>query len=316
MIKYYYPKTLKSVIIALSDLFNDIVVYKYTAEGTSAQEIAVPFSFGPLGKDYMGRTENYEMISSATDTSGYAQVEHYGKRYYIQTPRMALTLDGIAYDANRAYGANEWREWFVETLAISGSQSEQIVRDYSPSPYSFNFTLYIMTDSMDYFAQIIENILPYFNPKLFLRVKEFSFLNIERDLPVSLNGVDPEFISPEISDDERRYINATINMTVEGFMYRPFEYSKIIKVINSKYFVIDYSNPVIAAATSGTNFDFSAVNGFIVSADFYSTSAVKMEDDGTYPLSAIPTDYSFSGTYQDTEKDFVYFTSADLIEGG
>lgn len=311
MLTYYYPETIKNVTVALMDLFNDIKVYKYTSAGTSADEYDVPISFGPVEKEHLNRIEDHEYIASAKDINGYTQVEPYGQRYWISTPRMALTMNGIAYNSNRAYGVNEWREWFAETL-VDGVNVDQVLMDYQPAPWDINFTLYIMTDSMDYFSQIMENILPYFNPALYLRVKEFSFLNIERDLKVTMPGVVPEFISPEISDDERRYVNATLDLTVETWMYRKFEYSKIIKVINSKYLVIDASSQVVSAM-SATSVSSSTFDGYVISADFYSTSGVKYTSAGDLPTSAIPTSYTYSGDYLDDNKNFAYFTCATTI---
>ncbi len=296
------------------DLFNDLKVHKYTSTGAFVKEYKVPISFGPVEKEHQNRIEDHEYIASATDENGYAQVESHGQRYWISTPRIALVMNGIAYNAERAYGVNEWREWFQEIIATSGVNVDEILRDYQPAPYDISYTMYIMTDSMDYFSQIMENVLPYFNPALFLRVKEFSFLNVERDLKVTMPGVVPEFISPEISDDDRRYVNGTLDLTVEAWMYRPFEYSKLIKVIDSKYFVVDSSSPAVSAmsATSVSSSDF---DGIVVSADYFETSGVLYTSDGTLETSAIPSSasYDFSGTYLDDKKDFAWFTSADTI---
>jgi hypothetical protein len=222
-------------------------------------------------------------------------------------------MNGIAYNADRAYGVNEWREWFSEAL-VDGANPDTVLRDYAPAPYDINYTLYLMADSMDYFAQIMENILPYFNPALFLRVKEFSFLNLERDLRVTMPGVVPEFISPEMNDSDRRLVNATMDLTVEAWQYRPFEYSKIIKVIKSQYFVVDSSSDAVSAmsATSVSSSDF---DGIVVSADTYETSGVLYTSAGDLVTSAIPPSatYTFSGDYIDDKKDFAYFTSAQTI---
>ena len=310
---YYYPRVIKNVTIALMDLFNDMVVYKYDSSGVSADEYSVPIVFGPMEKEHMQRIEDHEYIASASDPNGYKQVEPYGQRYTISVPRMALTMNGIAYNADRAYGVSEWREWFAETL-VDRANVDEVLRDYQPTPWDINYTLHVMTDSMDYFSQIMENILPYFNPALFLRVKEFSFLNIERDLKVTMPGVVPEFVSNEISDDERRYVNATMDLTVESWMYRPFEYSKIIKVIQSKYFVVDASSPAVSAM-SATSVSYSDFDGMVISADYFSTSGVKYTSAGDLPTSAVPTSgtYNFSGTYLDDTKDFAWFTSATTI---
>jgi len=310
MIQYYYPKTIKNVTVALMDMFNDLKIVKYDSSGTSAAEYTVPLTFGPVEKEHLNRIEDHEYIASATDVNGYKQVEPYGQRYWVSNPRLALVMNGVAYNAERAYGVNEWREWFAETVAAEGSNIDDIFRDYAPAPYDINYTLYIMTDSMDYYAQILENILPYFNPALFLRVKEFSFLNIERDLRVTMPGVTSEFVSPEMSDDDRRLVNGTMDLTVEAWQYRPFERSALIKVIKSQYFVVDSSSPAVSALSAQEM--TSAYGGLIISADTYTTSGVEFTSAGDLPTSAIPASgtYTFSGTYEDDKKDFAYFTSA------
>ena len=68
-----------------------------------------------------------------------------------------------------------------------------------------------------------------------LRVKEFSFLNIERDLPVTIIGINTEFID-DMNNEDTKYSNASISFKVDAFMYRPWDYGKII-IINSKYYV-------------------------------------------------------------------------------
>jgi hypothetical protein len=310
---YYHPKTIKAVTTALLDMFNDLKVYKYDLSGNTVQEYNIPITFGPVETMHLNRIENHEYIASASDSNGYKQVEPIGQKYWISIPRMALVMNGIAYNADRAYGVNEWREWFAETL-VDGVNVDEVLRDYQPSPYDINFSLYIMVDSMDYFSQVMENILPYFNPSLYLRVKEFSFLNIERDLKVTMPGVVPEFVSNEISENDRRYINATMDLTVEAWMYRPFEYSKIIKVINSKYFVVD-SSSVVVSAMSADSVSVSTFEGFVISADSFSTSGVKYTSAGDLPTSAIPAigTYTFSGSFMDGNKDFAYYTCATTI---
>ena len=207
---------------------------------------------------------------------------------------MAVVLNGIAHDPDRATGVNQWRTWFAESLEFSGTDSEidNVLTDYQPTPYNYNFTLYIKTDSTDYLAQILENILPYFNPSLQLRVKEFSFLNIERDLQVSMDGVNPEFVD-DMGESDTKFVNASINLTVKGWAYRKFLYSKIIKVINTKYVI--QNNSVYLEG-----FSVSAVQ---TSGATESTSGTPIDVSAIPPLSA----YYVSGSYYDVNKEFDWF---------
>lgn len=301
MEQYYYPETIKNVSIALLDMFNDMVVKKYDTSGNTIKTQNVPLTFGPVDKIGRDRVENHYYDTSGTGRD--TQVYESGQRYYPLLPRMALVLQDISYDPNRAYGVNEWRTWFTETLEISGtSDIDSVLRDYQPTPYTIGYTLDIRSDSLDYFAQIMENILPYFNPKLMMRVKEFSFLNVERDLPVSILSISPE-MTDELDENGTKYTNAAIAIQVEAFMYRPFEYSKVIKYINSKYLIATDAGTVTSATTSAG----------LVSASKYDTSGVSTSG-GVLDTSAIPPSgtYNISGTLSgDIPETYYYFTSAD-----
>ena len=70
-------------------------------------------------------------------------------------------------------------------------------------------------------------------------VKEFSFLNIERDLPVLMGGITPTF-SNDMEVSERREVDGDVALTVQGWMYRPIDAQKIIKQINSKFIISQF----------------------------------------------------------------------------
>lgn len=290
MERYYYPRTIKGITVALMDVFNGIKVYKYDANGTSAQEIDVPLQFGPIEKAQQDRIENHYYDND--------NVEH-GNRFYLQIPRMSITMDDISYNADRAYGVNEWRYWLGEATQLSNI--DQVFSDYQPTPYDIGFTLHVMTDSLDYFSQILENVLPYFNPKLFLRVKEFSFLNLERDLPVEITSISPDFID-QMTETDTRYVNVSLSMRVEAFMYRPWTQSKIIKFINTNFWVGNGN-----VDSSSTNLTDTSASSFV---NAYSISGVEITSAGDFnPTSAVPDNEEFilSGDYEDTNKHYGWF---------
>lgn len=190
------------------------------ARTTIVKTIDVPIAFAPVEKAQQDRLEDYS-----------AEPESTGQRYYLQVPRLALVFNGFAYAPDRATSVNEYRYF-------QGQDSQHlnaVFKDIQPSPWNFTYTLFIRTDSISDFSQIAENILPYFNPKLYIRVKEFSFLNIERDLSVVLNDATPDF-TDELDKHSMRQINGTITFTVEGWLYKPVDSAKLVKLIRTRYF--------------------------------------------------------------------------------
>jgi hypothetical protein len=202
MIQFFYPETLHNITTALLEKFSHMEVHRFNKARTQIVNILnPPIAFAPVEKAFQTRTENYT-----------AEPESTGQRYYQTLPRLALNLNSIVYDPNRATGVNEQRTF------IAGDGETHI--DLMPTPYNFGYTLSIRSEYLSDLSQIIENILPYFNPKLYLRVKEFSWMTLERDLPVILNGFTPAF-SDELDKSQKRQLDATIDFTVEAYMYKP-----------------------------------------------------------------------------------------------
>lgn len=216
---YYYPETIRNVTVALLDMFDDFFIKRYdktpAKEGTIVKTVRVPIMFGPAEK------RHFDELRDGKD--GYQAPP---------VPRMALILNGIEYDRERASGINEIRHFYDSALELS--DLDDFFTDLNPAPYNYNFTLSVQTQSVSDFSQIVEQILPYFNPMRYLRVKEFAFLNVERDLPVIMGGITPAFTDSMEVGDKRR-VDGDIELKVQGWMYRPIDSIKIIKYIRSKY---------------------------------------------------------------------------------
>lgn len=240
---FYYPRGMRRITIALMDMFNKIQVYNYNSTSAYLPEkiIDVPLKFGPGEKQYLFQVQRES-----------------GKPYYAKVPSLLLTLDSMSYNSDRATSVNETREFYNDALEIN--YIDQFWSDVQPTPYDYQYTLEVKTESMDHLNQILENICPYFNPTNHLRIKEFDFLNLERNLRVEIQS--PELDYPkEIGEEEYRYMNARIGFTVAGYMYRPMSYSSIIKYIKKDYHVgIDIESFTTSAAhvsAAPSEYDFS-----------------------------------------------------------
>ena len=256
---YYYPRTTRTIITTLINMFNDIKVYNYVnaISGTigAASVVNVPIHFGPQDKKYSSRAE-----------------EETSQRYYVNLPQISILWKSSQYDSNRSTGSNEYRYFYNDNVALH--DVSRFFVDTQPAPYNFTFDMKIRTNSMDHLCQIAEQILPYFNPVLNLRVKEFSFLNIERNFKVKLDGMDLEF-QDEIDQDNRREVNGSISIVVEAVLYKPHDEASIIKQIVTNYYI---NTSISAIDTSGVNSDYNKL------VEHYETSGFEGHETSAFPV--------------------------------
>ena len=58
-----------------------------------------------------------------------------------------------------------------------------------PVPYNVEFQLYVMAKQSDDALQIVEQILPYFQPDYTVTINDNTDMGIKRDVPLVLNSV-------------------------------------------------------------------------------------------------------------------------------
>lgn len=289
MKNYFYSKTIWRVTLALLDYFNDLTIYRFDTDGNRVGTINVPITYGPVEK--MQQTRQFDRQDD--------------ERYYLQLPRLALVMNGITFSPDRSYALNEEREWYAEANTLSAGSN---LTDYQPTPYDYNYTLYVRTESMEDFAQIMENILPYFTPKNMLRIREFSYLNIERDLPVTLGGVNLDF-TEDLDEESMRHVNASMDLIVEGWQYKPVTSASLVEVIQSRYFIgeseLTYTSagvPQILSASAQTS-------GFgTLQVDEYRTS-------GFFQSSAMPAPSYYESSGYNTNTS-AYWTNTYTYTSG
>jgi len=211
---YFYSHTTRNVLVAFMSLFNKIQVKRYDDEGNESKTIDVPIKFGPMSKYYMRRKEDGSL-----------------KRYYVQYPALAVTINDFIHNPERAVSAKETRQ-MIDPDKYDNPMD--FLTDMMPAPWDLGFTLHIKTESFQDFTQIVEQIIPFFNPSVNLRVKEFNTIDLERNIRVLLTGLTPEF-TEDIEEESQRYISGQMTFTADAWFYRPIYDGKIIRKIISKY---------------------------------------------------------------------------------
>ena len=218
-VNYYYPKTIKMIHNAVIGMFSNIIIYKFDKMGNPIKEIQVPVQFG----------QQTRMQKALNDLER--------RKFYTQLPRINVNFNGLSIAADRVMSPHNERFFSEEDVEFELKDDKgEIIRslnglfsDYTPVPYDFSFTITVICSSLSESSQILENILPYFAPKnSTVRVREFEFLNMERDLITSIGGIETEFNAPQ-NASEPRIINVNFDFNVQGFIYRPVTGSELIE---------------------------------------------------------------------------------------
>ena len=198
---HFYNETIKRAVSIFGTLFNNITLKKTKEDGTVLSIIKVPISYGPKQK-FLARLQEEPNLSD-------------NNRSAISLPRLAFELNGFEYDPSRQQ--NKLIRHSKSDLDTDGvNRSYQ----YNPAPYNLTFTLSVLAKNMNDALQIVEQILPYFQPEYTVTMKMIDSMTDTRDVPITLNSVAMED-TYEGSFEERRVIEYTLEFYYETILLRP-----------------------------------------------------------------------------------------------
>ena len=205
--QYFYNESLRKCIIAFGSLFNDIYIQRKDGS-TVSQSMKVPLAYGPKQK-FMVRLDADPNLD---------------QKVAITLPRIGFEIAGFDYDPSRKLNRIIKRKKVANT---SDKALKQMSTQYSPVPYNLNFELFVMTKNSDDGIQIVEQILPFFQPEYTVTINEVPEMDVVRDVPIVLNNIGYEDTYTG-SFTERRAIIYTLNFTAKAYVYGPVDTSKPI----------------------------------------------------------------------------------------
>ena len=197
MFTYFYHQILRKTIISFGTLFNNITIEKKDDNDNTFSTVKVPIAYGPTQKFLARLTQQADL----------------NRPVEIQLPRMSFEFNGITYDPQRKLTT-------TQTFQAVDKDDNKIKETYMPVPYNMNFELSIYTKINDDMLQIIEQILPYFQPEYSLTVDLVKELGEKRDIPIIINNI-------KMSDDyegdfsKRRSLVYTVSFTAKTYLFGP-----------------------------------------------------------------------------------------------
>lgn len=204
---HFYHGTIRRFVSVFGSLFNDIRVIR-----TGGSSLRVPLAYGPKDK-FLAR------IDEQTDLEA--------PKVAIKLPRMSFEILNIVYDTQSKLNRNN---------RIQSGESMM----YTYAPYNISLSLSVMAKNQDDALQILEQIVPYFQPEYTVTIKEGFSESIKTDVPITLSSID---MTEDYEGDfmSRRAIIYTLSFDAKVRFYGPERKSGTIKkvIVNT----LDTINP-------------------------------------------------------------------------
>ncbi len=204
----FYHETIRKIVIAFGTMFNSIDLVRKDNSGAVTQIMKVPLAYGPREKFLVRLREDADLT----------------KQVAITLPRIGFEIKDLSYDPARKLSRVQ------KFKKVKGANTKQLDTQYMPVPYNLDFELYIMAKQSDDALQIVEQILPYFQPDYTLTINDMSDMGIKKDIPIILNSISYED-SYDGDFTSRRALIYTMSFTTKFYLYGPVTSSKVIKTV-------------------------------------------------------------------------------------
>jgi T4-like virus Myoviridae tail sheath stabiliser len=247
--QYFYHSHLRKAVAVFGTLFNNINVQRKDTSGSSVNNVKVPLSYGPKQK-FLARL--------------FEEPDLNAPEVALRLPRMSFEITSLQYDTSVKLNK-------MNTVAKPNAFGQSTIRN--PVPYILNFELSVYAKNQDDALQIVEQILPYFNPEYTVTIKEIPSLDISRDIPIVLQSVG---YTDDYEGDfsTRRVLIYTLDFTMKVFFYGPINPDQgVIKDVTVNTRDLDGNDILQSVRTMVT--------------------PLSAQKDGTYTITETITDFEF-----------------------
>lgn len=198
MFEYFYHEIFRKTVIGFGTLFNNITIRKTNSSGDVISILKVPLAYGPTQK-FLARLDQNPNINAPTSLS---------------LPRMSFEMNGMTYDPARKTTSTQ------TFISQKLSEKSKAHKTFMPVPYSMNFELSIMSKTNEDALEIIEQILPFFQPQYNITINLVDEIGEKRDVPIILENIsmDDQY---EGDFTTRRALIYTIRFSAKTYLFGP-----------------------------------------------------------------------------------------------
>ena len=216
---YYYHEIIRKTIIGFGTLFNNIFIKHEGIDDSTLDETKVGLAYGPQQKFFAKIREQANLTKAVA----------------ITLPRMSFEMTSVQYDPTRKSGI---------TQTFKASDGTNLKKVFMPVPYNIGFELSIFSKLNDDALQIIEQILPYFQPSFNITVNLVKSIGEKRDIPIVLDNIS---FRDEYEGDftTRTALIYTLQFTAKTYLFGPVADTSdgIIKKVQ-----VDYATDTAASS--------------------------------------------------------------------
>jgi hypothetical protein len=216
---WFYNKRVRTAVSVFGSLFNNLYVLRQNASGQTISTAKVPLSYAPR-RDFIERLEAMQRGEEAE------------RRVAVKLPRMSFEITNMRYDSLRQLPKVNS---FYENVAGDDYKRKRV---YTSVPYDIDFQLSVFAKTQDDALQIVEQIIPYFNPQYSITVKPFADeMDIKEDVPIVLTGItfQDTYDGPL---ETRRTIVYDLTFTMKLSFYGPEKTQSIIREVNNNLYLM------------------------------------------------------------------------------
>ncbi len=253
----FYHESIRKVIVAFGTTFNNIQLVRKDNDGNIKQSMKVPLAYGPRQKWLVRLNEDADL----------------SKTVAVTLPRIGFEIQTLSYDSSRKLNRVQ------KFKKVKGANSNRLDTQFMPVPYNLSIQLYIMAKQSDDALQIVEQILPFFQPDYTLTINDMTDMGIKRDVPIILNDISYED-NYQGDFETRRALIYTLDFTAKFYLYGPVTSSTVIKTVQVDQFADIKDNaprreqrytvaPTPSNASADDDFGFNETTSFFEDAKVF-----------------------------------------------
>lgn len=274
-VDHFYHERIRKSVAVFGSLFNELYVVRRSGNKVLGQ-MRVPIAYAPSRK-FLERIADMNM-------AGDRDIEN---QTAIRLPRMSFEITNMQYDPARQLPK-------TNTIKCQGDDKEdgKAHKIYAPTPYIVNFELNIYGKQHDDCLQVVEQILPFFNPQYTVSMKPLVGLSdIVEDVPVILQST--SFTDNyEGALEDRRIIIYTLSFDMKINFWGPVCSRKSAVIENIE---VDFFNDWPTAFSPPQDPDYLETLRVEARQGLYPYHPVNQDSDYTVNVDVINMKYPYSG---------------------